>query len=179
METNVGLTLPDLSNKTWAARDDCQNLSVESKAIKMVKCRSNADVRVGDTTKNGEKKAPLDSIQNAHDDSIWTATWIPSTEESLALLLTGGLDETVRLCDPKNFTCIQTFTGHCLGIVSVAAHPTRRIAASTSIDSFIRVFEVDTNNTIATLEAPPSEVWQLQFSPNMRTIRWQMLSDLL
>lgn len=85
----------------------------------------------------------------------------------MALLLTGGLDETVRLCDPKNFTCIQTFTGHCLGIVSVAAHPTRRIAASTSIDSFIRVFEVDTNNTIATLEAPPSEVWQLQFSPNV------------
>jgi len=46
MEANVGLTLPDLSNRTWAARDDRQNLSVESKAIKMVKCRSNADVRM-------------------------------------------------------------------------------------------------------------------------------------
>ncbi|MCE3216617.1 WD repeat-containing protein vip3 [Datura stramonium] len=112
------------------------------------------------------KLASLDSVQNAHDDSIWTAAWVRSTEESPALLLTGGLDETVRLWDPSNFTCVQTFTGHCLGVVSVATHPTRRIAASASLDSFIRVFEVDTNKTIATLEAPPSEVWQLQFSPN-------------
>ncbi|CAN4096488.1 unnamed protein product [Withania somnifera] len=80
--------------------------------------------------------------------------------------ITGGLDETVRLWDPSKFTCVQTFTGHCLGVVSVATHPTRRIAASASIDSFIRVFEVDSNKTISTLEAPPSEVWQLQFSPN-------------
>ncbi|MCD7455345.1 WD repeat-containing protein vip3 [Datura stramonium] len=112
------------------------------------------------------KLASLDSVQNAHDDSIWTAAWVRSTEESPALLLTGGLDETARLWDPSNFTCVQTFTGHCLGVVSVATHPTRRIAASASLDSFIRVFEVDTNKTIATLEAPPSEVWQLQFSPN-------------
>ncbi|XP_015059392.1 WD repeat-containing protein VIP3-like [Solanum pennellii] len=112
------------------------------------------------------KLASLDSVTNAHDDSIWSAAWVRSTEEYPALLLTGGLDETVRLWDPSNFTCVQTFTGHCLGVVSVATHPTRRIAASASIDSFIRVFEVDTNNTIATLEAPPSEVWQLQFSPS-------------
>ncbi|KAL3532657.1 hypothetical protein ACH5RR_006178 [Cinchona calisaya] len=104
-------------------------------------------------------------VQNAHDDSIWTATWVPATDDSPPLLLTGSLDETVRLWDPDSEKCLQTNTGHCLGVVSVAAHPSGRMAASASIDSFIRVFDVVTNNTISTLEAAPSEVWQLQFNP--------------
>lgn len=109
-------------------------------------------------------------IPDAHDDSIWTSTWVPATEDSPPLLITGSLDETVRLWDPKKSTPVLTNTGHCLGVVSVAAHPSGRIAASVSIDSYIRVFDVATNNTIATLEAPPSEVWQLQFSPDGKTL---------
>ncbi|CAH9101833.1 unnamed protein product [Cuscuta epithymum] len=111
------------------------------------------------------KLASLDSIQNAHDDSIWAATWVRPNDGAPPLLITGGLDETVRLWDSDKFTRVRTNTGHCLGVVSVAAHPTRRIAASASIDSFVRVFDVDSNVTIATLEAPPSEVWQLSFNP--------------
>ncbi|OMO92949.1 hypothetical protein CCACVL1_06714 [Corchorus capsularis] len=34
-----------------------------------------------------------------------------------------------------------------------------------SLDSLVRVFDVDTSATIATLEAPPSEVWQMQCDP--------------
>lgn len=113
------------------------------------------------------KLAPLNTVPNAHDDSVWTAAWVPATEDSGPLLLTGSLDETVRLWDPEGPEKVQTNTGHCLGVVSVAAHPSGRIAASASIDSFIRVFDVATNNTIATLEAPPSEVWQLQFNPQV------------
>ncbi|KAL2501192.1 WD repeat-containing protein VIP3 [Forsythia ovata] len=116
------------------------------------------------------KLAPLNTVGNAHDDSVWTAAWVPETEESPPLLLTGSLDETVRLWNPEGPQKLQTNTGHCLGVVSVAAHPSGRIAASASIDSFIRVFDVATNNTIATLEAPPSEVWQLQFNPQGTTL---------
>lgn len=113
------------------------------------------------------KLAPLSSVQNAHDDSLWTAAWVPATDDSEALLLTGSLDETVRLWNPEGPEKLLTNTGHCLGVVSVAVHPSGRIAASASIDSFIRVFDVSTNNTIATLEAPPSEVWQLKFNPQV------------
>ena len=56
---------------------------------------------------------------------------------------------------------------YCLGVVSVAAHPSGHFAASASLDSFVRVFDVDTNNTIASLEAPPSEVWQMQYDPRV------------
>lgn len=113
------------------------------------------------------KLAGLKSVESAHDDSVWAAAWVAETDARPALLLTGSLDETVRLWRPDDLELERTSTGHCLGVVSVAAHPSGVIAASASIDSFVRVFDVDTNATIATLEAPPSEVWQLQFNPKV------------
>uniref|UniRef100_A0A7C8Z8E9 [Myosin heavy-chain] kinase n=1 Tax=Opuntia streptacantha TaxID=393608 RepID=A0A7C8Z8E9_OPUST len=117
------------------------------------------------------KLAGLKSLESAHDDSIWTATWVPATESRPhPLLLTGSLDESVRLwstggATADNVVLERTNTGHSLGVVSVAAHPSGVIAASAALDSFVRVFDVDTNNTIASLESPPSESWQLQFHP--------------
>ncbi|XP_012076991.2 WD repeat-containing protein VIP3 [Jatropha curcas] len=123
------------------------------------------------------KLAGLKSIENAHDESVWAATWVPATESRPSLLLTGSLDETVKLWSPNQLTgslddlnLVRTNTGHCLGVVSVAAHPSGVIAASASLDSFVRVFDVDTNASIATLEAPPSEVWQMQFDPKGTTL---------
>lgn len=116
------------------------------------------------------KIAGLKSVENAHDESVWAAAWVPATESRPALLLTGSLDETVKLWRPDELALERTNAGHFLGVVSVAAHPSGVIAASASIDSFVRVFDVDTNATIATLEAPPSEVWQMQFDPKGTTL---------
>ncbi|OAY27087.1 WD repeat-containing protein VIP3 [Manihot esculenta] len=116
------------------------------------------------------KLAGLKSIENAHDESVWAATWVPATTSRPALLLTGSLDETVKLWKPDELHLERTNTGHCLGVVAVAAHPSGIIAASASLDSFVRVFDVDTNASIATLEAPPSEVWQMQFDPKGTTL---------
>lgn len=113
------------------------------------------------------KLAGLKSIEDAHEESVWAVTWVPSTETRPALLLTGSLDETVRLWQPDELVNRGKMTGHCLGVASVAAHPSGHIAASASLDSFVRVFDVDSNNTIASLEAPPSEVWQLRFNPQV------------
>ncbi|OMO67251.1 hypothetical protein CCACVL1_20681 [Corchorus capsularis] len=116
------------------------------------------------------KLAGLKSVENAHDESVWAATWVPGTTTRPSLLLTGSLDETVKLWSPDELDLVRTNTGHCLGVVSVAAHPSGVIAASASLDSLVRVFDVDTNATIATLEAPPSEVWQMQFDPKGTTL---------
>ncbi|XP_058068384.1 WD repeat-containing protein VIP3-like [Magnolia sinica] len=112
------------------------------------------------------KLAGLKSVENAHEESIWAVTWVPATDARPALLLTGSLDETVKLWRPDELISEGTNTGHCLGVISVAAHPSGVIAASASLDSFVRIFDVDTNATISTLEAPPSEVWNMQFDPN-------------
>ncbi|MBA0604057.1 hypothetical protein Godav_016747 [Gossypium davidsonii] len=116
------------------------------------------------------KLAGLKSVANAHDESVWTATWVPATGSRPPLLLTGSLDETVKVWRPDELDLVRTNTGHCLGVVSVAAHPSGVIAASAALDSFVRVFDVDTNATIATLESPPSEVWQMQFDPKGTTL---------
>ncbi|KAK3229263.1 hypothetical protein Dsin_001144 [Dipteronia sinensis] len=116
------------------------------------------------------KLAGLKSIENAHDESVWAATWVAATDSRPALLLTGSLDETVKLWRADELDLQRTNTGHCLGVVSVSAHPSGVIAASASLDSFVRVFDVDTNASIATLEAPPSEVWQMQFDPKGTTL---------
>lgn len=109
----------------------------------------------------------LRSLETAHQDCVWACTWVPASDKSSGLLLTGSLDETVKLWNPEDLSLVRTNTGHCLGVISVAAHPSGKIAASASMDSFIRVFDVESNNTIATLEAPPSEVWQMQFDPRV------------
>ncbi|KAJ0976439.1 hypothetical protein J5N97_018404 [Dioscorea zingiberensis] len=112
------------------------------------------------------KLAGLGSVENAHDESIWTAAWAPATGDRSALLLTGSLDETVRVWSSDSLTPVGSPSGgHALGVVAVATHPAGLLAASASLDSFIRVFEIDSNSTIATLEAPPSEVWGMQFDP--------------
>ena len=121
------------------------------------------------------KLAGLKSVDNAHDDSVWAVAWVPATSSRSPLLLTGSLDETVRLWSSDELVLENTITGHCLGVGCVTAHPLGTIAVSSSLDSFVRVFDVDSNATIATLEAPPSEVWQLRFDPKVMKIDSQCL----
>ena len=111
-------------------------------------------------------------MSNAHNDSIWAVTWVPPTETRRAFLLTGSIDESVKLWngDINSKDELQeesTFSGHSLGVVSVAAHPSGAIAASTSLDSFVRIFDVESNATLAVLESPPSEAWLMQFHPTV------------
>ncbi|XP_020090345.1 WD repeat-containing protein VIP3-like [Ananas comosus] len=115
------------------------------------------------------KLAGLRSVENAHDKSIWAATWVPATDSHPALLLTGPLDETVRLWRPDELAAAAPPShGHVLGVVAAAAHPFGSLAAAASLDSSVRVFDVDSNASVASLDAPPSlppEVWGLQFDP--------------
>ena len=71
----------------------------------------------------------------------------------------GSLDEIVKLWCSDELVLERTNTEHSLGMTSLAAHSSGLISVSTSLDSFVHVFDVDTNATIATLESPPSEVW--------------------
>ena len=59
----------------------------------------------------------------------------------------------------------RTDAGHALGVVSIAVDNTGTYAASSSLDSFIRVWNLQEASTKAVMETPPSETWAIQFHP--------------
>ncbi|KAG1338696.1 putative WD repeat-containing protein VIP3 [Cocos nucifera] len=81
-----------------------------------------------------------------------------------ALLMTGSVNETVRLWRPDELAPVGPSSwGRILRVISIVAHPASTMAASASLDGFIRVFDVDSNTFIAAPAAPPSKVWNMQF----------------
>ncbi|KAG5116692.1 hypothetical protein JHK84_042805 [Glycine max] len=51
----------------------------------------------------------------------------------------------------------------------MAANPLGFVTASCSLDNFVRIFNVNSNTTIASLKAPPPEVevWKIHFDPKL------------
>lgn len=112
----------------------------------------------------------LHSSSDAHQDGIWSVAWAEGTDGGAQQLVTGSVDETVQLWtereavgDGRVLESRHKFTGHSLGVVSVATAGT--LAASSALDSIIRVWDLVTGETKAVLECVPSETWAIAFNP--------------
>jgi len=57
------------------------------------------------------------------------------------------------------------FEGHSLGVVSVCINQTGTIAASNSLDSHIRLWNLDSGELIQSIDAGPVNAWTVAFSP--------------
>jgi WD repeat-containing protein 61 len=107
-------------------------------------------------------------LKDAHDDGAWACCWVPGSKS----VLTGAVDETVKLWSSRDEGLVleKTFhgqAGHTLGVVSVSVDPTGEWAASSALDSYIRVWSLkDQNHERALLESMPTEVWSVAFSPS-------------
>lgn len=99
----------------------------------------------------------------AHEEAVWSACWVPGTES----LLTGSVDETVKLWDDtsEGLKFNHLYQGHTLGVVSVATNVTGEFAASSSLDSFVRVWSMADHNPTAIIEAATTEAWSVAFNP--------------
>ncbi len=113
--------------------------------------------------------------KGAHEDSIWSLCWANLGGESM--LLTGGVDETVKSwrvdAGGEGLSAVQEYTGEAvsvLGVVSVVASDTG-LAATSSLDSTIRVWDLASNTQKAALESPPAEAWTLAFAPGQAGAR--------
>ena len=98
-----------------------------------------------------------------HQDSVWTCTWSAKNDT----LITGSVDESVNVYreDDHQVKRYHNYSGHTLGVISVAVDSSGEYAASSALDSFIRVWNLDTHATKAIIETPPSETWQICFHP--------------
>lgn len=98
-----------------------------------------------------------------HSDSVWTCTWSSKDDR----LVTGSVDESVNVYreDDHQVKRHHNYSGHTLGVISVTVDPSGVYAASSALDSFIRVWNLDSHATQAIIETPPSETWQICFNP--------------
>jgi WD40 repeat protein len=100
----------------------------------------------------------------AHEEGIWSSTWIPGTSR----LLTGSVDESVKVWEDTpegQLKFVHTYQGHTLGVVSVATDASGEYAASSALDSYVRVWRLSDHTTAAMIEAATTETWSVAFSP--------------
>lgn len=106
---------------------------------------------------------PVASLANAHDDGIWSAAWSSSGQ-----LVTGSCDESVRsfMVHGAGVENKHEFSGHVLGVTSVSVTPDGTMAASSSLDASIRLWDLETGGDVRTIEAGPIEAWTVAFAGN-------------
>lgn len=130
--------------------------------------------------------------ENAHEESIWTCAWgcpkkkkdsQPDNEDSRdsmrsiddgnkEFVVTGSLDDTVKVWESKDggLKLKHKLTGHSLGVVSVAVSSDGTKCASSSLDSSLRLWDLDSGEKLNTIEVGPVDIWTLVFSPDDKYI---------
>jgi WD repeat-containing protein 61 len=100
-------------------------------------------------------------VDDAHDDAVWCCAWVPGDGPHAGDLITGSVDESVKVWRPPPaaggesgggaadaagaagpLEPLHTYVGHTLGAVSVAVDGTGTYGASASLDSFVRVWNL-------------------------------------
>ena len=78
----------------------------------------------------------------------------------------GSVDENVKVWTEgaDGLESLHTYTGHTLGVISVVVDPSGTYAASSALDSFIRVWNLHDTSTKAVIETQPSETWSVTFA---------------
>lgn len=108
------------------------------------------------------RASSLHKVQ-AHDEGVWCLAWVPGSQR----LLTGSVDETVKSweVDGDKSTMQHNYLGHTLGAIALAAEASGQYAASSALDSTIRVWNLETHTTKSIIETPPTETWGIAFGP--------------
>jgi WD repeat-containing protein 61 len=107
--------------------------------------------------------APKCSLADAHEDGIWSVAWSANGQ-----LITGSCDE---VC--STFTCMgaelqpkHTLKGHALGITSVSCSVAGGLAASSALDSHIRIWDLEIGTELRSIDAGPVEAWTVAMTPD-------------
>jgi WD repeat-containing protein 61 len=97
----------------------------------------------------------LKTVPDAHEDAIWSLTWTNKSNR----ILTGSIDDTVKMWSGESAAHMRTLDGHNLGVTSVVSSANGVYAASASLDSQIRIWDVLQHSLIKYIDAGPMEAW--------------------
>ncbi|MCS6885261.1 MAG: AAA-like domain-containing protein [Acidobacteriota bacterium] len=85
------------------------------------------------------------------------------------LLVTGGRDGSMKLWDIEKLTQLYTLTGHNREVRSLDISPSRKLLASASADTTLRLWDLTSYRNIAVIKHD-SELSKLKFSPDGRLL---------
>jgi len=110
--------------------------------------------------------------ESAHDDGIWCCAWGRFEKESSEVVVTGSVDDKVKIWtwSREKLDLKHTCEGHQLGVVSVDLNKTGSIAASSSLDAMIRIWDIETGKQIRVINEGPADAWTVSFAPDGKNI---------
>ncbi|KAJ7406525.1 WDR61 isoform 12 [Pitangus sulphuratus] len=113
--------------------------------------------------------------EQAHDDAIWSVAWGKNKNDGSETVISGSLDDLVKVWkwNDEKLDLQWTLEGHQLGVVSVDISHTGSIAASSSLDAHIRLWDLDTGKQVKSIDAGPGHampIRSLTFSPDSQLL---------
>ncbi|KAH7827427.1 putative WD repeat-containing protein 61 [Monocercomonoides exilis] len=105
-------------------------------------------------------------IDNAHTDSIWCMCWSGRTDK----VITGSIDEKVNVFSGSHFNRLHSFPGQRLGVVSVNCDTSGTIAAVSSMDCHLRVFDLEKYECLKDIDQGPGGSWSSDITPDGRGV---------
>uniref|UniRef100_A0A9L0T8K6 Superkiller complex protein 8 n=2 Tax=Equus TaxID=9789 RepID=A0A9L0T8K6_HORSE len=117
---------------------------------------------------SGSEQRILFKQEQAHDDAIWSVAWGTNKKENSETVVTGSLDDLVKVWKwrDERLDLQWSLEGHQLGVVSVDISHTLPVAASSSLDAHIRLWDLENGKQIKSIDAGPVDAWTLAFSPD-------------
>jgi len=106
----------------------------------------------------------------AHDEGIWTCSW--TKHEDVDYIITAGIDDSAKVWAWRNeqLELRHKLEKHALGVVSVATGDNGNLIATSSLDSSIRIWDLQNGKEIRKIGAGPVDVWSVSFTPDSKHI---------
>ena len=110
-------------------------------------------------------------VADAADDGLWSVAWSHSGS-----IVAGSCDETVRsfvlVGEGEKLALVRQhdLRGHELGVTSVTTSAEGGLAASSALDSHIRVWSLEHGTEALSIDAGPVEAWTVCFSADGKRI---------
>lgn len=113
----------------------------------------------------GEPKRPKNDDVTADPDISNDST--ASVDPVSDFIVTGSLDDIVKIWDLKDnrLEFRQKLSGHSLGVVSVAVSSDGKTIASSSLDSGLCLWKIETGQLLNQAALGPVDLWTVAFSP--------------
>ncbi|KNC81868.1 hypothetical protein SARC_05828 [Sphaeroforma arctica JP610] len=104
-----------------------------------------------------------DAVEKAHDDGIWSVSWSGGRANRI---VTGGIDQFVRVWNGDTLERVLEIEGHELGINCVSVNEDATVAVSTSLDSTVNVWNLESGVLLRSIKCGPEHrAWSAAICP--------------